>query len=893
MLSTLIYTAVVAAPVRFFAGYEEYLEKQKVEDFATYFKHNLDAEFLDENKEQNIEKICNIFEISEAQCKSDYEILGKDLENGEKASYTILDKIIDDKASYDLDKVGEFHNEFHLKELNGILNKYDGEAIVQLEATKMVEIKDYDNPDNSKFYYVKMFSDEINKPYIEEGRLPNSASEITVLPQFLKENNLKIGDNYKIEIGEEAVFSKEYKIVGTAYAPTLPVGVNPMAVGADYKRDTIVYMLDEDFKELGQVKKKGEVVNLIPMTDLSTYSILLDVNKSEINEIDEQLNAEGIGGVNHFRKSTINAPKMEVNSNKTFGLVFSMFVVIITVFVIALMMKKRIENDAKQIGVLKSLGYKSFEISAGYLAFPIVSSLIGVTLGYFIGQVVSLSIISLYEDLYIIPIGEKFFNLEVLFFGSILPFLLVVLVSFIVVVYLLNVRVMDLLKPANKHGVAPKTPTLKFQKRKNKFMAVVLMPITICAFLFKIFLYVINTILHSLQIIILKMLKPFKFKTRLKYSLAVRSLGRLILLFIIVAASSMTMLFSLFSSGMTKNLMDDMFGQFEWDYYQFYNDFYDNELSSEFDKELTLQANVNLINGIEPNKYIESENLNVEKNHFNDGLIVLGVDSNAKYVTLKNKKGDSLDHLLEEENAIIISSASAIKYKLDVGDKFTFNIFGTVKEFEVKGINNSSFDYSIYSSRLTLADIVYNTFKNEDGTLKYTNKEELYNGVYGVGTPNTEANVIQTIDIKTLQEEVAVQTERLDVIIYIMVIIAALISFISIIIIAGFTVEDNFKNISLLKVMGYKKFEILNITLLVYLPIVVLAYLVAVPFTYIILRIMILALTSTLGVELPLRISITDGLLGLAAIVLAYFISMIVGVRALKKITLQEALKEE
>ncbi len=910
LLSSCAYVASTAATFRYYENYDSYLEEQKVESFAVYFGIDLASDvFADDENTTRAEKIadvCNIAGIDDTVCIADINP-----ETGEsKNTYKALEELIVREIVKDHTKgipIYENYNIPYMKEKITSVNWDDATIVHSMNKVfdiKGVEADGSKNKDKDKYYHIEKISDKINVPYVSSGRLPEKAGEITLFPGYMEANKISIGDMYTIEypIFDDnnmplGIEKKEYKVVGSAYMPAFPMGINSMAIMLDNNRDTGIYMVDEDFADIG-TEDHYRSINL--------YSVAVDGNtafsNSEYNSLSEEISDAKVGNIASQRHFMLQQASTEVNTNRIFGLAFSMFILGISIVVIALIMKKRIDNDAKQIGVLKSLGYKNSEIAAGYLAFPIVSSLIGVILGFFLGQLGSLYFQGQYEAMMTFPGGDNLFNLEIVIFGVLLPFLLIVVVSFIVVLYLLRVRVMDLLKPSNKHGVAPEVPKLK-----NIFG----LPL----FLIKMVIYIIKAIFIEIQKLLLKLLRPFKFKTRFKYSLALRSVGRLFALFLIVFSASMLMVFTLFGSGMVNNLLDDTFDAVKFDYQKIYFEYKDNaKENNEIDRILTSGGNLVSVNGVAIDKYIEDNNLLVSSEHFEE-YSLLGVDTDMKLQELLDNNEKNITKELEAENKIIITSLIANKYGMNIGDKLEFEFIGTIKTLEVSGISIDSFQETTYIQRSQLIDIMYADGKGIIPMLELQNyteamencetdcgaitiddyrydKDNLYNVELGKGeaVESPDAFIFSLADMEAEFEEAM---QLMQTTLYVLVVVAGLISLIAIAIISGFTIEDNFKNISLLKVMGYKGKEIFNMTILVYMPIILGAYIIAAPMTYLMLKLITMSLTSTLGFELPLRISITDAILGFVVIFIAYLISVFISTRSLKKITLQEALKEE
>ncbi len=877
MLTTVLYVGVNAATLRLEDTYYDYIKTQKVEDYAIGFDTiSIESEIFD--TEDKREDVCTILGLAEpSRCRNISE-------TAEEINNEI--SIVDGQIK---NKVLEVFEKYYVP-------YYESEYDVKIESAS------YKNTtDNGVYHYFSPVNSKVNLPYVENGRLPESDGEVTLSPVFAKENNIKIGDEYKVNIkvfdySGTLINNEEhtYKVVGTAYISNKMMGLDSMTLLPDLSKETAVLITENDYNKIS-----------LQIEDYRVYSVN-DTKNTDINKLDEELNEKEIGSVLNFRQFETNSIKSEIKNNKVTMKVFSLFVVVITVIVIAFILKKRIENEATQIGILKALGYRNKEISVGYLAFPITSALIGIILGTIVGQIIALYFVNMYTETYTMPIGSSWFSLDLLIYSAIIPFLIIVIVSFICVLYLLNIKVMDLLKPTNKHNVALETPKLNFEKRNlghNIF--------EILTFPFKIIIYVIKSILDVLSKIILKLIKPFKFKTRFKYSLAIRSLGRLIVMGIVVFFASVLMIFALFSGGMVNNLINDTFDQYKYDYYSIYGiPRWDDRADTESILFVS-GGNIVKINDIEPSEYIKEEQLvTISDDHFEGTNFQLnGVDSDMKYQEFLDKdKNNILSKLFQDStsNTLIIPSAISLKYHLDEGDTLTLDIEGYEVKYVIAGIFIDSFNTNqVFVSRTNLINTLSEKIDMELDLLADVgvipeeviqeakdSKDKFYTAVYGVGEAPNDGALI-SFSLTDLKAEVDSAMEYLNMSIYIIVAVAAFISMIVIVVMTGFTVEDNFKNISLLKVMGYKNKEIVNMTLLVYAPVIIISFLLAIPFTYAILKILIYILTSLIGFEFPVRLEFLDLLIGLVAIVTIYVISLLLAYRSLKKVSLQEALKEE
>ena len=106
-----------------------------------------------------------------------------------------------------------------------VLQAQDGVELAQgaytIDATVKVDDKD-------STVKALSFTEDVNIPDLQEGRLPESAGECLVEPRFLQETGLSLGDKITLDTGtgdyEDALKQSEFTIVGSANSP-LYIGV--------------------------------------------------------------------------------------------------------------------------------------------------------------------------------------------------------------------------------------------------------------------------------------------------------------------------------------------------------------------------------------------------------------------------------------------------------------------------------------------------------------------------------------------------------------------------------------------------------------------------------------------------------------------------------------------
>ena len=101
-----------------------------------------------------------------------------------------------------------------------VLSRQEGVALAQGAYTVDATVKVSDKDSTVK---VLSFTEEINIPDLQEGRLPENAGECLVEPRFLQETGLSVGDKITLDTGtgdyEDALIQSEFTIVGSANSP--------------------------------------------------------------------------------------------------------------------------------------------------------------------------------------------------------------------------------------------------------------------------------------------------------------------------------------------------------------------------------------------------------------------------------------------------------------------------------------------------------------------------------------------------------------------------------------------------------------------------------------------------------------------------------------------------
>ena len=677
---------------------------------------------------------------------------------------------------------------------------------------------------------------KINKPYLIDGKLPTEDKEITLSSNYLEKNNLKIGDKFIIQ-------DKEYLICGSAYiSDYIYPAVSLNTPVYDEKYHTVCYATQSTYDEL--LGKENPL-----------YSARFNDYKGKYGEqgLDELYNELSKDERIFFSMPSykfhprISMFLMQQKNNRVMTKYLMIVLLTISIAIIIMVMKKKIDDERKQIGVLKSLGYGTVPIAISYLVYPIVGSIVGGTLGYFLGILLQPYVVSLYRAYFNIPINEFTFAFKYWYLSILIPLITLTLLSFIVALFMLRHRPLKLL---NEGGNLKVNLTTKAVTKATSYLP---------------------------------------FKQRFKYSLASRSLGKLLSITFSSFATGLLIVLVLIGSTMMNDFVEESFEGIKCKYTVDFNILQDSSKDGiDHSKEDLLLLEDLTIKGIIKDGKRDNEFKGKK-------LTTYGINPDTKTFTITDGKDRDIRPFIKSDNKnnIIISDPVKVLYKLNIGDQIVLtkelktnggNSSGKEMIFNVVGVKNtfSGFDSYVNINVLTNELGYKNTVYNE----VYTNElHETYN--------NTNLEISSIFRVDDLKSNISSAMDMMNVSIYLVITFAGVMALVIISVVSSVVIEENKKHISLMKVMGYKDNEINGIVLNIYTPFVIIAYLLSIPAMKGILNAIIGLVAKDLDFTIPIKLGIPHALLGLAIILIIYFIALYSARRAMNRIPLSEALKRE
>lgn len=350
-----------------------------------------------------------------------------------------------------------------------------------------------------------------------------------------------------------------------------------------------------------------------------------------------------------------------------------------------------------------------------------------------------------------------------------------------------------------------------------------------------------------------KYLKRFKITTKLQHLLLYRSIVKFLLYLIGMFYAAFLILFTFSMNGIFDRMLYDYYENTDHNYIAYCD--YIGECPVPDDADIVIEL---------PSVVVNDEDATV---------IGLDIDNSLHHVF--NKKGNDITNDLQ--TGAIITKSIQLTRGYSVGDEINIELPEETLTVTIKSISEEYTGNKIYIDRTTLS----NALQDND---------DYYNAIYTVEEPNKDDYII-TISLIDIIEQADSMQGFMQTFVIIMVVVSISIGAIIIYILTVITIEDNFYNISLFKVIGYNDKEINKMILGGYSLYGIIVFILCIP----------TAVLTFIGLEyffaqfydllFPLKFAWWHGVLSLVIYLIIFYLGAYQAQRKLKKISLQEAMK--
>ena len=382
-----------------------------------------------------------------------------------------------------LDSYADSNNMYDIQVISTLgLTEDDVNAIKQIDGVDEVyglQTKDALSKAEGKEKVCKIieYNENINKPNISAGRMPETSNECLLDSRYTIEENVNDLIGKKIilenddtnEDGSKILTQTEFTIVGIAETPIYisnergNTSIGNGSIGYYiYTKDDVINLdyyteicatvknakqyvtnSDEYLNTITPVKERIEAIK--EEREQARYQELIDKANKKIAEMQAKYTQEKMNNIpNEMNLANENVVKIEKptwyvqeradnlgysnifdaiktmsNISKLFPIIFYLVAVLISLT----SMTRMIEEERIEIGTLKSLGYTNFQIIIKYILYAFLACIIGGVLGMSIGFYLLPSIVwTLYSTMYTIPNFHLNYQLGIGLAGTFIAF---------------------------------------------------------------------------------------------------------------------------------------------------------------------------------------------------------------------------------------------------------------------------------------------------------------------------------------------------------------------------------------------------------------------------------------------------------------------------------------
>lgn len=357
-----------------------------------------------------------------------------------------------------------------------------------------------------------------NKVWIVKGRAPTSINEVVINPTFAETNNISLNGDFTY------LPDQDLKVVGFGYTYWGITGertidnLNPAQKNTTQVFTTREWLNDYLKNNTNQISMLFNQVLLKVTNNDSFFANKLEAIYNKTFNFDYGLLVNYSG--NDLRSGALK----ETFSMQT--IIFSsisVIVLMVAIFIVLSYVKKEINIQKKQIGLIKALGYSNTQISIGFTVLIFFITLLAAIAGFALGLPLQLLFNNLGKFQYFLPISSLYLSVFTMVISIVVVPIIFIIASYWQSIFSLRISPLVL--------IYDKTSSVS-----SKWLSILKRPFT-----------------------------HWNFKPRLAISFALKSFGKLTLIFFIFVFVSFLLLFQSIATDIFNNKIGSLYGYYNKD----------------------------------------------------------------------------------------------------------------------------------------------------------------------------------------------------------------------------------------------------------------------------------------------------------------------------------------
>ena len=281
---------------------------------------------------------------------------------------------------------------------------------------------------------IRVYSErsEVDLYDLLSGRAPENESEIIIDRMHADNAGIRIGDTVKAG-------STEFEVVGLAsFTDYITLYENNTDTMFDALTFDVGMVTDEGFERISTslhanyaFTYKEKPADVSAEKTLSDHFLKALITQTAVSEKTLEIKDH----VPAYANNAINFAADDLGSDMAMGGVLLYILTAVLAFIFAVSISSMLEKEASVIGTLRASGYTKGELLRYYMSAPllvvILAAIVGNVLGYTVFKEV---IVGMYYNSYSLPSYETLWTPEAFIRTTVVPFVLMLLINFIVIV---------------------------------------------------------------------------------------------------------------------------------------------------------------------------------------------------------------------------------------------------------------------------------------------------------------------------------------------------------------------------------------------------------------------------------------------------------------------------
>lgn len=284
----------------------------------------------------------------------------------------------------------------------------------------------------------------IDEVCLMQGKMPDSDDEIAIDRMYAQNNQISVGENFKVGDREVQVtglvalsdYSALFSDNNDSMFDAVKFGVAIMTQDgmADFGSVHLHYSYSWHYKEEPESEKQEKEMAEKLMKELNAIIELEDFVPRYLNQ-SIRFTGEDMGG------------------DRSMIITLLYMIIVILAFVFGITISNTIRKEATVIGTLRASGYTKAELIRHYMTMPILVTLAGALMGNLLGYTVFKNLCAaMYYGSYSLPTYETIWNAEAFVMTTVVPVVLMFLINLVILAHKLSLEPLKFLRRDLKKG---------------------------------------------------------------------------------------------------------------------------------------------------------------------------------------------------------------------------------------------------------------------------------------------------------------------------------------------------------------------------------------------------------------------------------------------------------